>query len=101
VYIHPSRNNSREIKKDIERQNITIRVEFSGEFLSYLKEKEKLYNNSKFLARHEQQADESKIHGTMRSRMIDWMIEVLTNFKCDDQRFFTDVSLMDRYFRKC
>lgn len=27
------------------------------------------------------------------------MIEVLTNFKCDDQTFFLAVSLMDRYFK--
>jgi hypothetical protein len=32
--------------------------------------------------------------------MIDWMIEVLTNFKCDDQTFFLAVSMMDRYFKK-
>lgn len=31
--------------------------------------------------------------------MVDWMIEVLTNFKCDDQTFFLAVSLMDRYFK--
>lgn len=31
--------------------------------------------------------------------MIDWKIEVLTNFKCDDQTFFLAVSLMDRYFK--
>ena len=31
--------------------------------------------------------------------MIDWMIEVLTNFKCDDQTFFLSVSLLDRYFK--
>ena len=31
--------------------------------------------------------------------MIDWMIEVLTNFKCDDQTFFLAVSLLDRYFK--
>ena len=31
--------------------------------------------------------------------MIDWNIEVLTNFKCDDQTFFLAVSLMDRYFK--
>jgi len=31
--------------------------------------------------------------------MIDWMIEVLTNFKCDDQTFFLAVSLIDRYFK--
>jgi hypothetical protein len=29
------------------------------------------------------------------------MIEVLTNFKCDDQTFFIAVSLMDRYFKGC
>lgn len=27
------------------------------------------------------------------------MIEVLTNFKCDDQTFFLAVSLLDRYFK--
>ena len=31
--------------------------------------------------------------------MIDWMIEVLTNFKCDDQTFFLSAGLLDRYFK--
>ncbi len=31
--------------------------------------------------------------------MVDWMIEVLTNFKCDDQTFFLSVSLIDRFFK--
>ena len=31
--------------------------------------------------------------------MVDWMIEVLTNFKCDDQTFFLAVSILDRYFK--
>ena len=31
--------------------------------------------------------------------MVDWMIEVLTNFRCDDQTFFLAISLMDRYFK--
>ena len=35
------------------------------------------------------------IDATMRARMVDWMIEVLTNFKCDDQTFFIAVSLME------
>jgi len=30
--------------------------------------------------------------------MIDWMVEVMTNFRCDDQTFFVAVSVMDRYF---
>ena len=36
----------------------------------------------------------------MRARMVDWMIEVLTNFRCDDQAFFVAVKLMDRYFKQ-
>lgn len=43
----------------------------------------------------------SQITHCLRARMIDWMIEVLTNFKCDDQTFFLAVSLMDRYFKGC
>ena len=31
--------------------------------------------------------------------MIDWMIEVLTNFGCDEQTFFIAVQIMDRYFK--
>ena len=30
--------------------------------------------------------------------MIDWMVEVLTNFKSQDQTLFLAVSLLDRYF---
>jgi hypothetical protein len=40
-----------------------------------------------------------KITAALRARMVDWMIEVLTNFRCDDQTFFIAVSLMDRYFK--
>ena len=31
--------------------------------------------------------------------MVDWMVEVLNNFKCDDQTFFLAVSLIDRFFK--
>ena len=31
--------------------------------------------------------------------MVDWMIEVLTNFKCDDQTYFIAVAIMDRFFK--
>lgn len=40
-----------------------------------------------------------KITPALRARMVDWMIEVLTNFKCDDQTFFLAVSLLDRYLK--
>ena len=32
--------------------------------------------------------------------MINWMIEVITNFECNDHTFFLAVSLMDRYFKR-
>jgi hypothetical protein len=53
------------------------------------------HNTIGCMERHEQ------INFCLRARMIDWMIEVLTNFKCDDQTFFLAVSLMDRYFKGC
>ena len=28
------------------------------------------------------------------------MIEVLTNFKCDDQTFFLSITILDRYFKQ-
>jgi hypothetical protein len=40
-----------------------------------------------------------KITPNLRARMIDWMIEVLSNFKCEKQTFFLAVNLMDRYFK--
>jgi len=40
-----------------------------------------------------------KISERMRTRMIDWMIEVLTNYKCDDNSFFLACNSMDRYFK--
>jgi hypothetical protein len=40
-----------------------------------------------------------KITSSLRARMTDWMIEVLTNFKCDDQSFFLAVNLQDRFLK--
>ncbi len=39
-----------------------------------------------------------KITGVYRAKMVDWMVEVLTAFKCSEQTFFLAVNLMDRYF---
>lgn len=40
-----------------------------------------------------------KITERMRCRMVDWMIEVLCNYHCDQSTFFEAVNLMDRYFK--
>ena len=46
-----------------------------------------------FLASH-------KVTKRMRTRMSDWIIEVLTNYRCDDKTFFIAVKTMDRYFKE-
>lgn len=39
----------------------------------------------------------SNINIRMRSKMIDWMIEVLSNYKSDNNTFFIAISLLDRF----
>lgn len=58
----------------------------------YQRELEVLYSTQGSLNRH-------KITAILRARMVDWMIEVLTNFKCDDQTYFLAVTLLDRYLK--
>jgi hypothetical protein len=42
-----------------------------------------------------------KVNGIYRAKMVDWMVEVLTAFKCEDQTFFLAINIMDRYFDAC
>ena len=43
------------------------------------------------------QTDYNKINEKMRVKMIDWMIEVTNNYKCDENTFFLAVELLDSY----
>jgi hypothetical protein len=45
-----------------------------------------------FLKKHE-------IDQSLRGRMVDWMVEVLTSYKCSNRTFFKTVDIMDRYFQ--
>lgn len=40
------------------------------------------------------------INKEYRAKMIDWMIEVTTTFKCDTETFFLSVKLMDKFMKK-
>ena len=66
--------------------------EYGKDIDQYTRELEIEFLASNCLLKH-------KITPALRARMIDWMIEVLTNFKCDDQTFFLAVSLLDRFFK--
>ena len=73
---------------------MNVRYELGSDIDKYLREFECEFDTSNAFGLHE-------INTSLRARMIDWMIEVLTNFKCDDQTFFLAVGLLDRYFKGC
>jgi len=74
---HPSRFLSRATTTDVERQNINIKHDLADDIDRYLRKFEKTIDTTNCLERH-------KITPALRARMIDWKIEVLTNFRCDD-----------------
>lgn len=71
-----------------------MRHDLAEDIDKYLRMLEQCYDTKNCLERH-------KITPALRARMVDWMIEVLTNFRCDDQTFFIAISLLDRYFKNC
>jgi len=79
---------------DIELQNVTSFKEYGQNILSYLKEYEKKFPTDVCLSKHE-------ITSTLRAKMVDWMIEVLTNFKCRDLTLYLAVKIMDRFCKAC
>jgi len=82
------------VPSEIERETMHVNLHYGAEIDEYQRELElePAFNTANSLKRH-------KVTPNLRARMIDWMIEVLTNFKCDDQSFFLSVSLLDRYFK--
>ena len=46
-----------------------------------------------FLSKH-------KINPVIRTRMVDWMLEVLSIFECQDESFFLSVNIMDLFLWK-
>jgi hypothetical protein len=45
------------------------------------------------LLRHE-------ISSSLRSKMVDWMIEVLSSYKMTEETFFKSIYVMDSYMKK-
>jgi len=76
---------------EIEREIQHVQLNFSRDINCHMKQQQQANVFTNMLEGHE-------INATLRARMVDWMIEVLTNFKCDDLTFFLAVSMMDRYF---
>ena len=69
-----------------------VRDDYSNSIIKSLLEDEQV--NENYLNNH-------KITDRMRTRMVDWMIEVLSNYHCDESTYFESINLMDRYFKQC
>ena len=93
-YINISLSQKNKFEKEEYKRLLSklVRIDYSESILKSLFDEEKI--NESFLSYH-------KITDKMRTRMIDWMIEVLSNYKCDESTFFESVNIMDRYFKEC
>jgi hypothetical protein len=79
--------------KEVCKQN--LKKDYGQGIDAYLKNLElnSACSSEQLLSGHE-------ITGVYRAKMVDWMVEVMTAFKCADQTFFLAISIMDRYFAK-
>lgn len=71
-------------------ENDNYTEEYADELYCWLMTRENRYGP--FLKKHE-------VDASLRGRMVDWMVEVLTSYKCTNRTFFKTVDLMDRYFQ--
>lgn len=78
---------------EVEKQSINAINSYGIEIDRNMKELESNHSIEGCLTKHE-------ILPELRARMVDWMVEVLTNFQCNDHTFFLSISLMDRYFKR-
>ena len=89
-----TQNKNNIIEKDDYREMFSkyVRDDYSNSILESLLRDD--FINQNFLEIH-------KITPRMRTRMADWMIEVLSNYNCDDLTYFESINIMDRYFKEC
>ena len=92
INIDLSKKNKIDIEDYREMYSKYVRDDYSNSIIKSLLEDEKI--NENFLNIH-------NITERMRTRMVDWMIEVLSNYHCDESTYFESVNLMDRYFKEC
>jgi hypothetical protein len=77
----------------ISRENSILMPAYGSDLYNHMKTFEEKYISFDFLQRHYRISE-------IRTKMIDWMVEVLGVFKSDDQTFFLTVHIMDYYIYK-
>jgi len=77
----------------LERENMQLIHNYGPELYDYSKDLENSVPQPNFMAKH-------KIESNIRTKMIDWMLEVLYAYNSDSPTIFLAVHLMDTYFAK-
>ncbi len=77
----------------LERLNTAMITQHKEDVESSLRDKELFHIPGACLKNH-------AITPMLRSRMVNWMVEVLSTFECSDQTFFLAVSLLDNYYAR-
>jgi hypothetical protein len=76
------------------RENELVFDKYGAEIYNYILELDDLSYITDLLSRH-------KIDSSTRTKMIDWMIEVLWAYNSEPQTFFIAVHIMDLFISKC
>jgi len=78
----------------VNRENSVLIRTYGSESYLYIKQMENLGINKNFLYKH-------RINAEIRSKMVDWMIEVLSVYKSETETFFLAVHIMDTFILNC
>ena len=79
------------LKQQDQIENEKLKNTYGNDILKYLSMKQKQKVPTEFLMKH-------GISAKQRSKMVDWMIEVIASYKMSHQTFFLAVSIMDRFY---
>jgi hypothetical protein len=74
----------------LDRENSLLLRNYGPEVYFYTRDLEKTCISKNFLKRHQ-------INPEIRTKMVDWMIEVLTVYKSEAETFFLAVGIMDSF----
>jgi cyclin B len=77
----------------LDKENVIIIRNYGSEIYNYMRSIEYIEIQSNLFDRH-------KINPEIRTKMVDWMVEVLSVYKCEQETFFLAVYIMDSYIFK-
>lgn len=77
----------------LEKENVIIIRNYGNEIYRYMRTIEDIGIPNNFMDRH-------KINPEIRTKMVDWIVEVLSVYKCEHETFFLSIYIMDSFIYK-